>query len=155
MLARIRNSLVAGLCGAAVHALLSLVHRRSGPLPGFQPGDDVRLFVSGLIGTEIHPALASLLLFVNAALIWGFLFGRLYRFLPGNGPWRKGAFFAVCAWGAMGLVFFPLVGRGPFAWRLGLGATPAALMLAMFLAYGLTMSFVYDLLERREERAAR
>ena len=92
------------------------------------------------------PSVAWLLGFVNGAVIWGFVFGQAYRFLPGKSPWQKGVFFGVCAWAVMGLVFFPLVDRGIFAVRLGLGIAPAILLLVMLLAYSVTMSIVYHLL---------
>jgi hypothetical protein len=86
--------------------------------------------------------------FVNGAIVWGFVFGQTYRFLPGNSPWLKGAYFGVCAWLVMGFLFFPLVDRGIFAAKLGLGIAPAMLMLGALLAYSVTMSLVYDLLDR-------
>jgi hypothetical protein len=148
MLRRIRNSIIAGLCGTVVHSLLLLVHSKTGPLPEFQPNEDIQRSLSWLTGMDVHPAVAWLLLFVNGAVIWGFIFGQVYRFLPGNRPWQKGVFFGVCAWLLMGIVFFPLVDRGLFASGLGLGIAPAILMLVMFLAYSMTMSLVYHLLNK-------
>jgi hypothetical protein len=145
-LTKIRNSLIAGLCGTSVHSLLALVHGKTGPLPEFQPNSDIKRALSWLTGTEIDPGVAWLLLFVNGAVIWGFVFGQTYNFLPGKNPWQKGVFFAICAWAAMGFVFFPLVDRGIFAVRLGLGIAPAILLLVMLLAYSVTMSLVYHLL---------
>jgi len=147
-LTRIRNSVIAGLCGTAVHSLLALVHSKTGPLPEFQPNDDFRRALSSLIGQEIHPGVAWLLLFVNGAVIWGFVFGQVYRFLPAKQPWQKGIFFGVCVWILMGFVFFPLVDRGIFAVGLGLGVAPAILLLAMLLTYGVTMSLVYHFLNK-------
>jgi hypothetical protein len=146
ILRKIRNSLIAGLCGTTVHSLLLLVHSKTGPLPEFQPNDDFRKAVSWLTGTNIHPSVAWLLLFVNGAVIWGFVFGQAYRSIPGKGPWQKGVVFAVCAWTVMGLVFFPLVDRGIFAVGLGLGIAPAIFLFVMLLTYSVTMSFVYHLL---------
>ena len=131
-----------------MHSLLLLVHSKTGPLPEFQPNEDIQRSLSWLTGTDVHPAVAWLLLFVNGAVIWGFIFGQTYRFLPGNRPWRKGVFFGVCAWFVMGVIFFPLVERGLFAVGLGLGIAPAVLMLAMLLTYSVTMSLVYDFLNR-------
>ncbi len=147
-LTRIRNSVIAGLCGAAVHSLLALVHSKTGPLPEFQPNEDFHKALSWLIGKDIHPTVAWLLLFVNGAAIWGFVFGQVYRFLPGKHPWQKGVFFGVCVWILMGLVFFPLVDRGIFAGALGLGAAPAVLLLVMLLTYSVTMSLVYHFLNK-------
>lgn len=91
-LIKIRNSFIAGLCGTAVHSILLLVHSKSGPLPEFQPNEDIRRGLAELIGTEIHPGIAWLVLFVNGAMIWGFVFGQTYQFLPGQGPLQKGVF---------------------------------------------------------------
>ena len=68
-LARIRNAFIAGLCGTAAHSLLMLVHSKTGPLPEFQPNEDLQRALSWLTGTNIHPAVAWLLVFVNGAVI--------------------------------------------------------------------------------------
>ncbi len=135
--------------------LLMFAKIEFGILPEFQPYDDLQRALSSLTGAAVQPAIPWLLSFVNGAVIWGFVFGRVYRFLPGRGPVLKGLVFALCAWAAMGLAFFPLVGQGVFAERLNLGAAPAALMLVMLLAYSVTMSLVYDVLERRASKLAR
>jgi hypothetical protein len=124
------------------------IHNKTGPLPEFQPNEDIQRALAELMGTEIHPSVAWLLLFVNFAVIWSFVFGQTYRFLPGKGPLQKGVFFGVCAWAVMGFVFFPLVGRGIFAIGLGAGIEPAILMLVSLLTYSVTMSFVYHFLNR-------
>jgi len=145
---KIRNAFIAGFCGTVVHSLLILLHSRSGPLPGFQPNEDIQRGLSWLVGTEVHTGVVWVLSFVNGAIVWGFVFGQTYRFLPGNSHWLKGAYFGVCAWLVMGFLFFPLVDRGIFAAKLGLGIAPAMLMLGALLAYSVTMSLVYDLLDR-------
>ena len=43
----------------------------------------------------------------------------------------------------MNLVFFPLLGMGLFATRIGLGFAPALFSIAMLLAYSIVMGFVY------------
>ena len=91
-----------------MHSLLILVHSRSGPLPGFQSNEDIQRGLSWLVGTEVHAGVIWLLSFVIGAIVWGFVFGQAYRFLPGSGPWLKGVYFGVGAWLAMGLLFFPL-----------------------------------------------
>jgi hypothetical protein len=145
---KIWNAFIAGFCGTVVHSLLMLVHSKSGPLPGFQPNEEIQRGLSWVIGTEVHTGVVWLLSFVNGAIVWGFVFGQTYRFLPGNSPWLKGVFFGVCAWLVMGLLFFPLVDRGIFAAKLGLGIAPAMLMLGALFAYSVTMSLVYSLLDR-------
>jgi len=47
----------------------------------------------------------------------------------------------------MGLVFFPLIGLGPFAIKVGLGAAPAFLSLGMLLTYSVVMATVYVALQ--------
>jgi uncharacterized membrane protein len=154
-LGRLRDGVIAGFCGTLAHMLLMFAKTEAGILPEFQPYDDLQRALSGLTGAAVPSAIPWLLSFVNGAVIWGFVFGRVYRFLPGRGPLSKGVVFAVCACAAMGLIFFPLVGQGVFAERLNLGAAPAALMLIMLLAYSVTMSLVYNVLERRATKAAR
>jgi hypothetical protein len=154
-LGRIGDAVIGGFCGTVAHMILMWAKGRLGLLPEFQPYDDLQRGLTSLIGTPIHPALPWVLSFINGAVIWGFVFGRIYRRLPGGGPTQKGVAFGLCAWAAMGLVFFPLVGKGVFAYRLGLGAAPALLMLVMLLAYSVTMSLVYDFLERRATKPAR
>lgn len=140
---KIRNGLIAGFCGTVAHSLLMLVHGKAGPLPGFQPNEDIQRSLVWLVGSEVSSRTAWLLSFVNGALIWGFVFAQAYGFLPGKNPWLKGISFAVLAWLVMGLLFFPLVDRGIFASKLGLGAAPAILMLVALLSYSVTMSLVY------------
>jgi len=149
---KIRNAMLAGFCGSLAHTLLMLLKNAAGVLPRFQPYDDLQRVLSVLTGAQIHPAAAWALTFVNGAVIFGFVFGKIYRFIPGRTPARKGVVFGLCAWAAMGLVFFPLAGRGVFALGLGLGflgLAPAALMLAMLLAYSVTMSLAYHRLNER------
>lgn len=43
----------------------------------------------------------------------------------------------------MGLIFFPLIGLGPFAIRVGAGLGPTLLSLSMLLSYSLVLGTVY------------
>lgn len=147
------KSFAAGLAGTAAHLVLMFLKDRLGLLPQFQPYQEFQRGLSMLVGAELPPAVAIALSFVNGALVWGFIFGRAFPYLPGRGPLAKGLFFAACAWAISGLVFFPLMGRGPFATGLGLGLEPAALMAVMLSAYCLAMSFAWDALARRDVSA--
>jgi uncharacterized membrane protein len=146
---RLIKSFAAGLAGTAAHVVLMYLKDRLGLLAQFQPYEEFQRALSLMTGAAVSPSVAWLMTFVNGALVWGFIFGRLFARLPGRTPLRKGLFFALCAWAMSGLVFFPLLGRGVFAWKLGLGATPAALMLVMLCCYCLAMSFAWDALTRR------
>jgi len=58
----------------------------------------------------------------------------------------KGLTFGVVGWIMMGLIFFPLIGLGPFAFGVGLGVGPALLSLAMLLSYSVVLGTVYGAL---------
>jgi hypothetical protein len=47
----------------------------------------------------------------------------------------------------MGLIFFPVIGLGPFAIGVGLGIGPAMLSLAMVLTYSIVLGTVYVALD--------
>jgi len=122
---------------------------RTGLLPAFQPYESLQAALSRLIGGQVNPMVPWALSFLNGATILSFAFGHLYPRLPGRNGLAKGLAFGVAGWLAMGLVFFPLIGLGPFAAGLGLGITPALFSLAMILAYSLVLGAVYGALEER------
>lgn len=55
----------------------------------------------------------------------------------------KGASFGLAVWLAMGLVFFPLLGKGLFATQTGLGFAPTLFTLVMVLTYSVTLGIAY------------
>jgi len=140
---KIRNSLLAGLCGSVVHSALMATRNYAGVIPAFQPYDDLQRLLNATIGGTSLSGVTWIIPFITGALFVGFVFGKIYRYLPGNHFISKGVVFGLFAWLAMGLGFFPLAGHGAFAVELGLGIKPAALMLGMLLTYSLTMSAVY------------
>jgi hypothetical protein len=85
--------------------------------------------------------------------ILGFLFGRINGLLPGRNGITKGVIFGLIGWFLMGLIFFPLIGLGAFAFRAGLGIAPALMSLAMLLTYSVVLATVYVALDRRSETA--
>mgnify|MGYP000983251325 CR=1 FL=1 len=84
------KSFAAGLAGTAAHLVLMLLKDRLGLLPQFQPYQEFQRGLSMLVGAELPPAVAIALSFVNGALVWGFIFGRAFPYLPGRGPLAKG-----------------------------------------------------------------
>jgi hypothetical protein len=54
----------------------------------------------------------------------------------------------------MDLIFFPLLGLGPFAMHLGLGIWPALFSLGMMLAYSIVMGLVYGMMDAKSDLAA-
>jgi hypothetical protein len=72
--------------------------------------------------------------------------GRIYRFLPGRNGAAKGLVFGLFGWIAMGLLFFPFLGRGLFATQAGLGLLPAFFSLSMILTYSMAMGIAYSAL---------
>ena len=75
--------------------------------------------------------------------IVGLLFCGSYRFLPGKHRIAKGVLVGILVWLIMGLLFFAMLGLGPFAWNIGLGVRPALFSLAMVLTYSMVMGAVY------------
>jgi hypothetical protein len=137
------SSLLAGFGATAVHVVLMSVKHRAGILPEFEPYEDLQRLLSSATSLSLEGPVAGLLPLINGALILGFVFGRLFVHLPGRSPVAKGAAFGFAAWLLMGLVLFPLSGRGVFALELGLGGLPAALMFAMLMLYAIVMSLLY------------
>jgi hypothetical protein len=70
-------------------------------------------------------------------------FARVNRLLPGRNGAFKGLTFGLLGWVLMNLIFFPLIGLGPFAIRAELGIKPAMLSLAMVLTYSIVLGTVY------------
>ena len=140
----LRNSLLAGVCAAAVHSSLMALRDYLGILPEFQPYRDLQGIIGSAGGDSPHNVYQWLLPYLTGAMLIGFIFGRTYRFLPGSTAIRKGIVFGVCAWLLMGFGFLSLAGHGIFGTDMGLGIQPAALTLVMLLVYSIVMSLVYD-----------
>jgi hypothetical protein len=151
---RIWKSLVAGLCGSAAHAGLMFLKSWMGWLPSFHPYEDLQQALGEVVGGSVHPLIPWALSFLNGAVVLGMVFGRIYRWLPGRSGAAKGLVFGVLGWIAMGLLFFPMLGRGLFAIRVGLGPLPALFSLAMLLSYGVMMGIAYSALNRTSPAAS-
>jgi hypothetical protein len=87
--------------------------------------------------------------YLNGMTIVGLLFGSSYRLLPGKYGITKGVLVGILVWLIMGLLFFPLLGLGAFAWGVGLGVQPALFSLAMVLTYSTVMGVVYAALNAK------
>lgn len=142
------KALVAGTCGSAMHSLLMFLKAWMGLLPSFQPYQSLQEALGNLVGSEVHPFVPWLLSFISGATIVGFVFGLIYRLLPGKSGATKGLSFGVLAWMLMGLLFFPFLHLGLFATGIELGLAPAIFSLAMLLTYGVAMGIVYAALDR-------
>ena len=136
--------MIAGLCGSAAHTALMYFKTRSGILPTFQPYPALQLALAKLTGTDVHPFVPWLLSWINGAAVLGFLFGRIYAFIPGRSGAAKGVVFGLFGWLLMGFAFFPLIGLGVFAIERGPGC----------LACAVSARHVHDL-QRRARRGVR
>lgn len=145
------SSLLAGLGSSSVHIALLSIKRHFEILPNFEPYADLQrlLLASGWPSFDVP--WSWLLPSLNGAMVLGFVFGRIYLHLPGRTALAKGAAFGLAAWLVLGLGLAPLVGRGVFAFELGLG--PAALMLAMLMSYAIVMSLIYAVLKAPQPTA--
>jgi hypothetical protein len=138
------KSLAAGLCGSAAHSGLMFSKSWMGLLPSFHPYEDLQQMLSHLVGGSVNPWVPWALSFLNGAVVLGILFGRTYRSLPGRSGAAKGFVFGAFGWILMGVLFFPLLGRGFFANQAGLGIQPALFSLLMILTYSLITGIAYS-----------
>jgi hypothetical protein len=65
-------------------------------------------------------------------MIWGFLYARLHRHLPGRVFGARGLGLALIIWAVMSTGFFLLAGHGLFGLRVGCGLWPAAFMVSLW-----------------------
>ncbi len=137
------KSIIAGSAGTIMHFLFMHFKSRIGLLPSFQPYQSFQIALSHWLGADVPAAVPWVLSFANGMTILGFLFARINRVLPGRNGATKGLTFGLIGWVFMGLIFFPLIGLGPFAVGAGLGIGPAVLSLAMLLTYSVVLGTVY------------
>lgn len=147
--------MIAGLCGSTVHFLFMYFKSRAGLLPEFQPYHSFQVALSHWVGADVPAIVPWLLSFANGMTIVGFLFARMHRLLPGRSGAAKGVTFGLLGWVFMGLVFFPLIGLGPFAIRAASGVGPAVLSLVMLLTYSIVLGTVYVALDSQTASAPR
>lgn len=141
------KSIVAGAAGSLVHVVLMYFKSRSGLLPAFQPYQSFQATLAHWAGTNVPATVPWALSFLNGMTILSFLFSRLYRLLPGKSGVAKGVIFGFIGWLVMGLIFFPVIGLGPFATGIGLGLGPALFSFVMLQAYSIVLGTVYGLLD--------
>jgi hypothetical protein len=140
--------LVAGLSGTLVHFFFMYLKSQTSLLPSFQPYQSLQQTLAQWVGGDVPAFVPWLLSLVNGMAILGILFGRINGLLPGRTGLSKGVIFGLIGWILMGLIFFPLIGLGPFALQAGLGIAPALLSLAMLLTYSVVLATVYVTLDR-------
>ena len=149
---KVWKSVAAGLCGNAAHSTVMFLKRWMQWLPTFHPYRDLQHGLSDWLGGAVHPAVPWAMSFVNGTFVLGILFRSTYHLLPGHNAVVKGFVFGIIGWIAMGLLYFPILGRGPFASRLELGALPAAFSLVMVLAYSVFMGIAFSMLHSEPSR---
>ncbi len=142
------KSVIAGLSGMIVHSVLMYLKSRTGLLPSFHPYQSFQATLSYWVGENVPAIVPWALSFLNGMTIMGFLFARMNKLLPGRTGAAKGLTFGVIGWLLMGLIFFPAIGLGPFAMRVGAGIGPALWSLAMLLTYSIVLGTVYVALDR-------
>jgi hypothetical protein len=143
------RSLAAGFCGSAAHSGLMFLKSHFDLLPSFHPYEDLQRTLSELVGSSVHPWVPWALSFLNGSIVLGFIFGRTYQLLPGGSGAAKGFVFGLLGWLVMGLLFFPILGRGAFATQVGLGFLPALFSLLMVLSYSIVMGMAYSTMNRK------
>jgi hypothetical protein len=147
------KSVIAGSTGTIVHFLFMHLKSWTGLLPSFQPYQSFQVALSHWVGANVPAIVPWGLSFLNGMAILGFLFARINRLLPGRNGATKGLTFGLIGWMFMGLIFFPLIGLGPFATGIGLGIGPALLSLAMVLTYSVVLGTVYVALDAQSRHS--
>jgi hypothetical protein len=138
------KSVAAGLCGSAAHSALMALKSWAQILPSFQPYHDLQTLLTTFVGSSVNPVIPWALSYFNGSVVLGFLFGRSYQSLPGHTGAMKGLVFGLVMWIAMGLIFFPAIGKGLFATRTALGIAPTFFTLFMVLVYSVTLGVAYS-----------
>jgi hypothetical protein len=141
--------IIAGFSGTVVHFVFMYAKSRLGVLPSLHPYQNFQTTLSHWVGADLPAIVPWLLSFLNGMTILGFLFGRLRGLLPGRTGAAKGLSFGLIGWVFMGLIFFPVIGLGPFAVTVGLSIAPAIMSLAMVLTYSIVLGTVYIALDSR------
>ena len=142
------RSVIAGFCGSMMHFLFMYLKTRTGLLPSFQPYHSFQIALNQWIGTDVPAIVPWALSFLNGMTILGFSFARIYSLLPGKTGAVKGVIFGLIGWVFMNLIFFPLIGLGPFAIRADAGIGPTLLSLVMLQTYSVVLGTVYAALAR-------
>ncbi len=155
MVASVRKVAVSGMCGSFTHSLLMFAKHQLGILESFQPYHSLQLALINWTGGEVHLAVPWLISFLNGSTAASFVFARLYWHIPGDSGPMKGFISGILGWLVMDLIFFPMLGLGPFASKAGLGVHPALFSLLMMLTYSVMMGLVYGLIEAWEENPGR
>lgn len=150
LLERLRNAVIAGVCGMAAQSALMAARRHLDILPAFQPYEDLQKLLANFVGAGWAHSLSWLLPMVSGAVVWSSIFAWAYERIPAATAIGKGLLVTGVAWLLTGLVILPAIGHGVFATGAGAGAWPAVLMLGMLSAYCLTLSLVYGWLRRGE-----
>ena len=151
---RVWKSIAAGLCGSAAHTGLMALKSWARILPGFEPYSDLQALLTSLVGSSIHPVIPWALSYFNGSVVLGFLFGQFYSRLPGRTPLAKGTVFGLAIWIVMGLMFFPIIGKGLFAMGAGPGLKPTVFSLLMVLTYSITLSTAYSVFKSPTQASA-
>lgn len=144
---RLWKPLIAGSAGSMVHFLFMHLKSWMGLLPSFQPYQSLQIALGHWVGANVPAIVPWALSFLSGATILGFLFARIYRLLPGRNGATKGMIFGLIGWLLVGLIFFPVIGLGPFAIEVGSGAAPALLSLVMLQTYSIVLGTVYVALD--------
>ena len=137
------KSIAAGLCGSAAHTALMALKSWAGILPSFRPYDDLQALLTNVIGNSVEPHDSV------GAVVFQWVGGAripvrpFYQVLPGRTGIVKGMVFGLAVWLAMGLIFFPAIGKGWFAAQTGLGIAPTFFTLVMVLTYSVTLGVAY------------
>ncbi len=141
------RAIVAGFCASAAAALTFLFAHLGATILARGLGDGswfAALVQNSLVDLAASSLYLSLLLHFVIGITLAGLYAVVVDRLPNGNHWTSGLWFSLLPWMASGLIFFPLMGAGLFAWGLGAGLLPIAGWLVLHLIYGSLLGFLYS-----------
>lgn len=142
---RIVKGIYAGFIATVALSALMILKAAMGMMPQMNAIKMLAGMAHGIIGTPLTPVVGWLLHFMIGSLLWGILFGALFKRIPTQTAITKGLIFGSAAWLVMMVLVMPMAGAGLFGLHLGLGAPIATLVLHW--AYGVVLGAAYHKLD--------
>lgn len=90
---------------------------------------------------------AGMVLNLIVGLAWAVVYGRVVEPRLSGPGWRQGVVFALALWVLSLIVFFPIMGVGPFGMGVDAGPLPAFGNLIAHLVYGAVLGTIYAIEE--------
>ncbi len=141
------RAIVAGFCASAAAALTYMFAHLTSSIvaEGLGEGSWFHALISNsLVDLAASQLYVSILIHFVIGITLAGLYAAVVDRMPSGNSWGSGLQFALIPWFVSALVFFPLVGAGPFALSLGAGFLPILGWLCLHLVYGGFLGYLYS-----------